>query len=88
VRGIDLDADRYPDPLAVRPERFAERSPTAYDLVPQGGGPPHGHRCPGESMTMQLLVQTVAVLAGSDLVLDAGEPDLGRIPTLPELVVG
>jgi fatty-acid peroxygenase len=88
VRGIDLDPDRYPDPLAFRGDRFLGDEPGPYDLVPQGGGPIDGHRCPGESMAMQLLVQTVAVLAASDTPVSAGEPDLGRIPTLPRVSVG
>jgi fatty-acid peroxygenase len=47
VRGIDLDPDVYADPRQFRPERFLDREPTPYDLVPQGGGLPRGHRCPG-----------------------------------------
>ncbi|WP_139983777.1 cytochrome P450 [Nocardioides litoris] len=87
VRGIDLDERHYPDPTEFRADRFAERRPTPYDLVPQGGGPLEGHRCPGESMTLQLLVQTTAVLAEVLTGPEAStpDPDLGRIPTLPRL---
>lgn len=88
VRGIDLDPHRWPDPLAFGSQRFVDDRPDAYDLVPQGGGEPTGHRCPGESLTLQLLVRTVEVIAGRDpgpVLLDG--PDLTTIPTLPAVRV-
>lgn len=88
VRGIDLDDAHYPDPVAFRAERFEQRTANDYDLVPQGGGRPEGHRCPGESLTLQLLVRTVQVLAGVDLPIAGGHSDLRRIPTRPQVSVG
>lgn len=91
VRGIDLDDAHYPDPVAFRAARFDGHEPGAYDLVPQGGGPPDGHRCPGESLTLQLLVRTVLVLAGADVPIAASgdhAADLRRIPTRPQVSVG
>jgi fatty-acid peroxygenase len=84
VRGINLDPDLYPEPHAFRPARFLDRAPTAYDLVPQGGGPIEGHRCPGESMALQLLDVTIEVLAGQELAVESPvATDLSRMPTLP-----
>jgi fatty-acid peroxygenase len=84
VRGIDLDPELHPDPHDFRPSRFLDRAPTAYDLVPQGGGPVEGHRCPGESMALQLLDVTIEVLAGHELAIESPvATDLSRMPTLP-----
>lgn len=41
--------------------------------VPQGGGPATGHRCPGESLTAQVLGEVVRVAAAAD-VRPAGDP--------------
>lgn len=84
VRGINLDPARYDDALAFRASRFLAQAPSAFDLVPQGGGRPEGHRCPGESLTLQLLVRTIQVLAGLDLVVEAPVGlDRRRVPTPP-----
>ena len=56
---------------------------SAFDLVPQGGGHPSGHRCPGESLTLRLLSETVGVLAAVDLEVSQDTADATRIPTLP-----
>ena len=54
-------------------------------LVPQGGGPVDGHRCPGEPLTVRVLAETVRVLAGVDCeVVGDGRVDPTRIPTLPD----
>ena len=84
VRGTNLDPRLHPDPDFFRPERFLEHPPGPFELVPQGGGEPMGHRCPGESMTLQLLAETLQVLAGVDFQVVSGrEADLTRVPTLP-----
>jgi fatty-acid peroxygenase len=87
VIGIDHHPDRWPDPHRFDPARFldpgARATPLAFDLVPQGGGHPSGHRCPGESLTLRLLVETVRVLAGLDVRLDSPRVDASRMPTLP-----
>jgi fatty-acid peroxygenase len=86
VVGIDTHPGRWPEPEEFRPARFLEdpaRVPTAFDLVPQGGGHPSGHRCPGESLSLRLLGETVRVLAGLDVEIGAGAVDATRMPTLP-----
>ncbi len=84
VRGINLDPSTYDDPTRFRPDRFLGVQPGPFTLVPQGGGFPTGHRCPGESMAMQVLAETVRVLAGVDFTVTSSPMlDLGRIPTLP-----
>jgi fatty-acid peroxygenase len=84
VWGVDTDPTRWPDPLVVDPGRFVDRSPDAFEMMPQGGGDVRGHRCPGESLTLRLLAATVQVLAGADYRIDGPVGvDLSRMPTLP-----
>ena len=84
VRGINLDPTHFEDPLVFRPDRFIDLEPNAYELVPQGGGPPTGHRCPGESLTLQLLAHTIAIFAETDFtIVSPRDVDPSRIPTLP-----
>jgi fatty-acid peroxygenase len=72
------------DPERFRPSRFNERRTDAFELVPQGGGDVrHGHRCPGEPVTMTLLDRTLRCLAGVAITISTAEPDLRRMPTLP-----
>ena len=83
--GTNHDEARYDAPGEFRPERFLERAPGTHDLVPQGGGTSEGHRCPGEPMVVDLLAETVRVLAGVDYALASdGSYDLHRIPTRPD----
>ena len=62
----------------------AVRTPSAYELVPEGGGHPSGHRCPGESLALRLLSETVRVLAGLESHLEHARIDASRMPTLPD----
>jgi fatty-acid peroxygenase len=85
VRGVDTDPARWASPETFDAGRFLDWSPGAFDLVPQGGGPVEGHRCPGESLTIRLLAETVRVAAGAAYrVPDVVGTDLTRIPTLPD----
>ncbi len=85
VLGIHQDPDVWADPKAFRPDRFLTHEPGAFELVPQGGGHPSGHRCPGESLALGLLVDTARALAPTEYdVAGSTEPDRSRIPTLPE----
>lgn len=86
VIGIDHHPARWPDPHRFVADRFLDHGavppPLAFELVPQGGGHVSGHRCPGESLTLRLLCETVRVLAGFDADLDGTIPS-SRMPTLP-----
>jgi fatty-acid peroxygenase len=84
VYGTDVDCDTWPDPGRIDPARFREGDPGPFDMVPQGGGDPHGHRCPGEPLTIDVLAETARVLADLDLA-PAGPTtvDLSRMPALP-----
>ncbi|WP_327418586.1 cytochrome P450 [Streptomyces sp. NBC_01233] len=88
--GQNHDPDLWEHPYRFDPHRFAaaggSRNPLDDDLVPQGGGDPaHGHRCPGEDIT----VTALAAIAGELARLDYNVPDqdltipLSRIPTGP-----
>lgn len=91
VLGVDHDPRIWTDPQDFRPERFLGHEPGAFDLVPQGGGHPSGHRCPGESIALGLLTETARVLAATEYdVVSRREPDRTRIPALPPggLVLG
>ena len=90
IVGIHHDPRHWSDPTAFRPERFLDdheysgRVVDAYELVPQGGGHPSGHRCPGESVALRLVMATAQLLA--PLHYEPAEPahvNLSRIPTLP-----
>lgn len=91
VMGLLRHPDQWRDPGAFRPERFLEgglgqgREPAdPAVLVPQGGGPIEGHRCPGEDLALALLGSTVEVLATARVEpVDLGEVSTRRIPTLP-----
>jgi fatty-acid peroxygenase len=83
VVGVDHDPARWADPEEFRPERFLGVTPGAHDLVPQGGGHPRGHRCPGEPLTLCLLDVTSRVLAAVPYEVVSGAVDLHRMPTLP-----
>lgn len=86
--GTDHDPRSWSAPDLFRPERFLERQPTPFDLVPQGGGEHlSGHRCPGEGIAVELTKLAARVLAvrlryevpAQDLSVD-----LARIPALPK----
>lgn len=72
------------------PERFHERfhdsDPDPYAFVPQGGGSPEdGHRCPGEPLAVGLIEATIRSFERHPVrVVEGGEPDPHRIPTLPD----
>lgn len=83
VDGTDHDPARWPDPQEFRPDRFAGVEPDPYGFIPQGGGEPTGHRCPGEPLTVQLLAATAGVLAGVPLEAASAAYRPDRMPTRP-----
>lgn len=87
VRAVNHDPLTWEQPHLFRPERFLDRQPGPYDMVPQGGGTPKGHRCPGESLTVQLLAETLRVLTVAEVEVRPGPgPTLDRIPPDPDQV--
>ena len=83
VPGTNRDPRRWKHPEEFRPQRFFEREPNAYDLVPQGGGPAGGHRCPGEDVALILLDRTLRQLGRTEFAVRTGPARRDRMPTLP-----
>jgi fatty-acid peroxygenase len=89
VHGTDHDPAWWLHPEEFAPERFlaGARCPVEPDaLVPQGGGDAAtGHRCPGESVVLTLLISAVRALAGAGWTLPPQDltADPGRMPTRP-----
>lgn len=73
------------DPEMFVPERFVGQEPDPDTLIPQGGGPPTGHRCPGERIAVELIKTAAAVLVRRQY--DVPQQDLlvslSRMPTRP-----
>jgi fatty-acid peroxygenase len=84
--GQNHDEELWGDPFVFRPERFLERPVERDELVPQGGGDPaHGHRCPGEAVTIALLEALTLRLARLDHVVPEQDMriSLHRVPARP-----
>ncbi|MFD0366465.1 cytochrome P450 [Streptomyces sp. NPDC127114] len=94
VYGRNHDPALWEEPYRFEPDRFLGRSPHTDALVPQGGGPRDGHRCPGEDITVTVLAGLARELARTGFTVP--EQDLriplNRIPTRPRdglrIVVG
>lgn len=80
VPGINRDPRAWPQPGAFLPARFVGVAPGPFDLVPQGGGPPRGHRCPGEDVALTILDRTLLVLSRTGFSARGGPTRLHRIP--------
>ncbi len=85
--GTNHDARTWTDPEEFRPERFVGWNGDPFTLIPQGGGDvTTGHRCAGETVTIELLKVATRFLVRStsyevppqDLTVS-----LARIPTMP-----
>lgn len=83
------DGSTFQDPAKLDPERmsdaaFAKLPANAY--VPQGGGPPDGHRCAGEALTdlvMPLFAAAFARGYGIELPAQDLTPGAGALGPLP-----
>ncbi|GAA3387560.1 cytochrome P450 [Streptomyces roseoviridis] len=94
VYGQNHDPALWDEPFRFVPDRFLGAPAHPPGLIPQGGGPRDGHRCPGEDVTIAVLSALARELARLDFTVpeqDLRVP-LHRIPTRPRdglrLVVG
>ena len=85
--GSNRDPRVWEAPDEFRPERFLDRTPGAFDFMPQGGAEPYGnHRCPGEGIAVTLMKQAVGFLVrhlGYQVPMQDLRLDLSRLPALP-----
>jgi fatty-acid peroxygenase len=85
--GTNHDARAWTAPFEFQPERFRAWDNSPFNFIPQGGGDPHvNHRCPGESIAIELL-KVEAVFLSTRITYDvpnqALEIDFQRVPALP-----
>lgn len=83
------DAARYERPEVFDPDRFGpdrrEDEPAPHTYVPQGGGPPDGHRCLGESVSALVMKVFLARLLPKYTWDLTEEPGLARtFPASPK----
>jgi len=84
--GTNHHPEAWRDPEIFDPQRFRGWQGDAYGFIPQGGGGfVTGHRCPGEWLTIGLVVEAVRQLLAMDYAVP--EQDLhiamNRFPALP-----
>ncbi|MEU3607725.1 cytochrome P450 [Streptomyces sp. NPDC035033] len=85
VFGQNHDPVLWRDPYRFVPDRFLSAAAHPAGLIPQGGGPPEGHRCPGEDITVTLLTRLSRELARLDFAVPEQDTriPLHRVPTRP-----
>ncbi|MGQ7792884.1 cytochrome P450 [Faunimonas sp. B44] len=86
--GTNRDGRSFSDPDQFDPARFRQSQPTAFDLVPQGGGHHEtSHRCPGEWLTIDLMKTAIRLLT-RQMHYTVPPQDLSvaldRVPALPK----
>lgn len=87
VWGTNHDPRIWNDPDSFDPARFRTTPVTPYNLVPQGGGDRRGHRCPGEDMTLAVLMTLTPRLAALPATVVGPRAGLRRMPPRPRLLV-
>lgn len=87
VYGINHDSRIWDRPFEFRPERFEAWQYDPFAFIPHGGGDPAaGHRCPGESITVEVMKATLDFLVNQiDYKVPAQDLryDMARIPARP-----
>lgn len=84
VWGTNHDSAVWHDPHRFNPMRFRTTPVTPYNLIPQGGGDRHtGHRCPGEDLTLAVLIALVPRVAALRARVIGDGPGLRRMPPEP-----
>lgn len=86
LHATNHDPRLWEAPEAFRPERFLDREPGAFALIPQGAGAhADDHRCPGEWITLALLRRLVPLLLAAEYRLPPQDLTIphDRFPTLP-----
>ena len=88
VYGINHHSRIWDKPYEFQPERFRNWQYNPFEFIPHGGGDPaNGHRCPGESITVEIMKATLNFLMNK---IDYKVPDqnlgynMARRPTLPK----
>jgi fatty-acid peroxygenase len=63
VRSTNIFRDSFTDRMQFNPGRFAAPPANPFAFVPQGGGPPTGHRCAGfDYSTLLLEIFTIVLI--------------------------
>lgn len=86
LHATNHDPRLWEAPEAFRPERFLDREPGVFALIPQGAGAhADDHRCPGEWITLALLRRLVSLLHAAEYRLPPQDLTIphDRFPTLP-----
>ena len=88
IYGINHDSRIWDKPYEFQPERFRNWKYNPFEFIPHGGGDPaNGHRCPGESIAVEIMKSTLDFLLKK---VDYKVPDqnlsynMAKIPTLPK----
>ncbi|HWQ78902.1 MAG TPA: cytochrome P450 [Anaerovoracaceae bacterium] len=86
--GTNHDPMIWDNPNGFCPERFRDWKGSLFDFIPQGGGDPTvTHRCPGEGITVDILIAVINFLV-SKIEYNVPKQDLSfslsKMPTLPE----
>jgi fatty-acid peroxygenase len=85
--GTNHDERAWIEPNEFQPERFRNWHENPFTFVPHGGGDHYtNHRCPGESIAVELLKVAAAFLT-SNMIYEVPpqelEIDFSRVPALP-----
>ena len=85
--GTNRHPSNWPDGEVFRPDRFESSEMGGFASIPQGGGDlALGHRCPGETVTVELTRSALRLLA-TEVNYEVPEQDLtvdlSRMPALP-----